>query len=211
MPGQLEWFRVARAAGLARRARICIVSASPKTERDVKRPAGSLLMLAAAACMQSSTPMADSPTAVMWDSAAETDAKGAVDRMVTAFATMDIEAVKSLLAQDGYAASYELDLENKPVRMSTRDDAVKYAEDVFAEVKKLNATMNVNVKSNECHATSSVAYCSLEHDFSAKMPDGQTMTQPTRASIVLVKEGGTWKWAHWHSSLSAAPPASAAK
>jgi hypothetical protein len=176
----------------------------------VKKLIGPLVMLAAA-CSSGNTPMADSQDGVMWDSTAARDAKAAVDAMVNAFVTMDLEGVKSRLAQDGYVTSFELDLEGKPTRMATRDDAVKYTEDVIAEVKKLNATLSATVKSSDCRATAGVAYCAIDHDFSATMPDGQVVSQPSRASIALVKEGGTWKWAHWHTSLSAVPAAPGAK
>lgn len=80
---------------------------------------------------------------------------------------------------------------------------------MFAQMNKMGGMVKVDVHSIECRATSTLAYCAMEHDFKATMPDGSTMSQPSRASVVLRKGIDGWKWTHWHTSpaVVAAPPA----
>jgi ketosteroid isomerase-like protein len=166
-------------------------------------------ILLACGTSQESTP--DTQMSVPWDSAAASEARAAVERGAKAFEMMDVEGVRGVLAADGFSTSYDLDVENKPLRLATRDDAVKYAEDMFAEVKKMNATIKVTIKSLDCRATSHLGYCVLEHAFDATMPDGKTMSQQQQATIVLTKGADGWKWAHWHTSSASAPPAASGK
>ncbi|MGH7713432.1 MAG: nuclear transport factor 2 family protein [Gemmatimonadaceae bacterium] len=178
----------------------------------MRRIATLLIASVAAACIQSSPPMADSATVAQWDSSAANAVRASVQKGLDAFAAMDLEAIKSVLAQDSWVQTYDIDLENKPVRMATRDEAAKYAEDIFAEVKKMNGTLKVDTKVVDCRATATLGFCAAEYDFSATMPDGRTTTQPTHTTIVLARGADGWKWVHWHSSLSsAAPSASSAK
>lgn len=168
------------------------------------------LLLAVAASGCTGTAQAPSaPAAAVFDDAAAAEARAAVQKGVAAFASQDLAAVKAELAQDGTVATFELDLDNKPVRLATRDEALKYAEDMFAQLGKMKATLAVDVRSLECRATATIAYCAMEHDFKASMPDGGSISQPSRATIVLRKGGDGWKWTHWHTSLAAAPAAPA--
>jgi len=81
---------------------------------------------------------------------------------------------------------------------------------IFDEVKKMGATLDMGVPSIHCRATSTLAYCVMEYDFSAMMPDSTKMTQPSRTSLVLRKGEDGWKWAHWHTSLATVPTPPAA-
>ncbi len=67
----------------------------------------------------------------------------------------------------------------------------------------MGATFKIDVHSIECRATSTLAYCAMEHDVKATLPDGSMMTQPSRASVVLRRGVDGWKWTHWHTSLAA--------
>jgi len=160
------------------------------------------LFLAAtlAACGAKTTPPSDAPATVQWDSATAGEVRGVVERGVNAFMQMDTEGVKSVLSQDWASASFETDMENKPLRMATRDDAAKYAEDTFAEVKKMGATLKIDTKQLDCRGTSTLAYCVLDHEVTATPATGKPVVQPGRATIVLAKGADGWKWVHWHSS-----------
>jgi ketosteroid isomerase-like protein len=160
------------------------------------------LFLAAtlAACGAKTTPAPDTPATVQWDSATAGEVRGVVERGVNSFMQMDVEGVKSVLSQDWASASYETDFENKPIRMATRDDGIKYAEDIFAEAKKMGATLKVDIKNIDCRGTSTLGYCVMDHDVTATVPKGPPMVQPGRATIVLAKGTDGWKWVHWHSS-----------
>lgn len=170
-----------------------------------------LLIAVLPACTQPSRATSDSATAVLWDSTAASEARAAAQKGVDAFVAADIEGVKSVFAPDGFITSYDIDLENRPLRLPTRDDAVKYAEDTFAELKKMNATLRGDVKGMDCRGTSVLAYCALDFDLAATLADGKTMSQPSRATIVLAKGAEGWKWVHWHTSIASAPPATTAK
>jgi ketosteroid isomerase-like protein len=135
------------------------------------------------------------------DAAAEVRAQ--VEKTMNAFAAMDLEGLKAGLAED--VTSFEMDLESKPLRLRSRDDAIRFAEQIFAEMKKMGASMKLDFHSSDCHATSALAYCTVVFDFKAAMPDGSTMAQPSRNTVVLRKGDDGWKWVHWHSSLAAAP------
>ena len=126
-----------------------------------------------------------------------------VARTMGAFAAMDLEGFKAGLAED--VVAFEMDLENRPVRLGSRDDAVRYAEEMFAQVKKMGASLTLDIHSTDCRASSTLAYCTVEFDFKATMADGSTMLQPSRNSVVLRKGDDGWKWAHWHSSLAVLP------
>ena len=69
----------------------------------------------------------------------------------------------------------------------------------------MGASLRLDVHSSDCHATSTLAYCTVEFDAKATMADGSTMSQPSRNSIVLRLGVAGWKWAHWHSSLAILP------
>lgn len=138
-----------------------------------------------------------------WDEAAAGEVRAQVERTMQAFAAMDREAFAAGLAAD--VVSFEIDLEGKPVRLGSRDDAVRYAEETFAELEKMGASLQLDIHANDCRATETLAYCTVEFDLDAAMADGSTMSQPSRNSVVLRKGDDGWKWAHWHSSLAAPP------
>ena len=126
---------------------------------------------------------------------------------MAAFVAMDLAGFEAGLAED--VVSFEMDLEGKPVRLGSRDAAGRYAEEMFAELKKMGAGLKLDIHSLDCRADPRLAYCTVEFDLKATMPDGSTMLQPSRNSVVLRKIDGGWKWTHWHSSLAVlpAPPA----
>lgn len=111
---------------------------------------------------------------------------------------MDLEHFKAGLTEN--VVAFEMDLESKPVRLGSRDEVVRYAEEMFAQVKKMGASMKLDI-----HATSTRAYGTVEFDFTATMADGSTMSQPSRNSVVLRKDADGWRWTHWHSSLAVFP------
>ena len=162
-------------------------------------------MLAAGA--GESSPASPVPTTVQWNDAAAQGVRAQVEGTMGAFVSMDLEGFKAGLAEE--VVAFEMDLEGKPVRLGSRDEALRYAEAVFAQVKEMGASLKLDIHSSDCRATSTLAYCTVEFDFMAMMPDGSTMSQPSRNSVVLRYGDDGWKWTHWHSSLAvlAAPPA----
>ena len=169
------------------------------------RPIATMVLAATlAACGSKTTPAPDIPATVQWDSTTAGEVRGVVERGVNSIAQLDPEGVKAVLSQDWTFASFDTDMENKPVRLATRDDAIKFAEGVIADVKKLNATLKIDMKNLECRGTSTLAYCVLDHDVTATMPRGKPMTQPQRATFVLAKGADGWKWVHFHSSAGPA-------
>jgi len=122
---------------------------------------------------------------------------------MNAFVAMDLDRFIGGLTDD--VVAFEFDLENKPVRLESQTEVARWAGMMFAELKRMNATMKLDVQKISCQSGSAFAYCTVEFNFSMVMGDGSTMTQPTRNTVALRKSGGVWKWAHWHSSPSAAP------
>ncbi|MBI3796987.1 MAG: nuclear transport factor 2 family protein [Deltaproteobacteria bacterium] len=150
------------------------------------------------------TPAPQVPTTVQWNDTAAQEVRAQVEGTMNAFASKDLERFKAGLAPD--VVAFEMDLESKPVRIGSRDDAVRYAEEMFAQVKKTFKSLTLDFHSTDCRATSTLAYCTVEFDFQATMLDGSTVLQPSRNTVVLRKGDDGWKWTHWHSSL-AVPPA----
>lgn len=137
------------------------------------------------------------------DSAAAKEAGAQVEKTMKAFAAMNVADFKAGLAED--VTAFEFDMDGKPVRLRGRDDALRFAEETFAQGKKMGASFSLDIHRIECHAAALLAYCTVEFDFKATMPDGSQMIQPTRNSFVLSKEKDGWRWAHWHSSLLVTP------
>ncbi len=135
--------------------------------------------------------------------ATKQEVRAQVERTMGAFTSMDLEGFKAGLSED--VVAFEMDLESKPVRLGSRDDAVRYADEMFAQLKKMGASLKLDVHSSDCRGTSMLAYCIVEFDFKATMPDGSMMSQPSRNSVVLRRGDNDWKWTHWHSSLAVPP------
>ncbi len=173
------------------------------------RLAALLVAVTLSAC-GTTTPEPSASASIQWDSTAASEARAVVERGVRAFESMDVEGVKSVIADRWATPSFETDMENKPVRMATYADGIKYAEDIFAAVKKMGASLKVDVKDMTCRGTSTLQYCVMDHDVIATMADGKPAVQPQRATIVLGKGQAGWKWLHWHSSAGPAASAPAA-
>jgi hypothetical protein len=47
--------------------------------------------------------------------------------------------------------------------------------------------VTLDMHATGCHATAAAGYCTVEFDVWAKMPDGSTIVQPSRNTIVLRK------------------------
>jgi len=175
----------------------------------MRRHATVLIAVLAAACTQPQ-PATEAAGVVQWDSTAANEARASVQKAFDGLAAMDVNAVTSVVA-DPFLPTFDVDLENKPVRMATRDEAVNYVTGIIGEVKKMNATMKLTAKGIECRSTATFGVCTIEYDFAATMPDGKTMSQPSRMTVALAKGADGWKWIHWHSSLSSVAPPAAAK
>ena len=162
-----------------------------------------LLAMALGSCAGRPTPARPVPDTVQWNDAATQEARAQVERTMGAFASMDLEGFKAGLAEG--VVAFEIDMEGKPVRLASRDEAARFAAETFALLKKMGASAKLDIHSSDCHAISMLAYCTVEFDFNARMADGSTMSQPTRNSVVLRKGDDGWKWTHWHSSLAVLP------
>jgi len=143
-----------------------------------------------------------------WNDDAAKAARAAVAQGLAAVERFDAEALRGLCTTD--LVAYDIDLEGKPIRMGSLDEAISYVGGISAEAKKMGAHVKFENVEYNCRATSDVAYCLLAYAFVATMPDGARSVQPSQTTVVLTKTGGGWKWAHWHTSLSAAPSQSEA-
>lgn len=145
----------------------------------------------------------------MWNDEATNAARSVVEQGLAAVERLDSERLKALSTADMVA--FDIDLESKPVRMGSLNDAVAYVAGISAEAKKMGAKVKFENVEYNCRATSDLAYCILEYNFVATMGDGTRMVQPSQTTVVLTKSDGAWKWAHWHTSLSAAPTSEGTK
>lgn len=177
----------------------------PKTQEESTMSGTRVILLATmlGACAGGPRLAPQVQTTAQWNDAAAQEVRAQVERAMSAFASMDLESFKAGLTED--VVAFEMDLEGKPVRLGSRDEVVRYAEEMFAQVKEMGASMKLDIHSSDCHATSTLAYCTVEFDFTATMADGSTMLQPSRNSVVLRKGDDGWRWTHWHSSLAVLP------
>lgn len=171
---------------------------------------GCFAAAALSACAAQNTPAPSASASVQWDTVAASEVRSVVQQGVDAFARLDLEGIKSVLSQDWTTASFEIDFENKPLRLATRDDAIKYAEDIFGQVKQMGATLKIDLTNMDCRATATLGYCEFVTAVIATPPKGAPMTQPGRATVVAAKGADGWKWVHWHSSPGAASAAAPA-
>jgi ketosteroid isomerase-like protein len=162
-----------------------------------------LAAAALAACARGS-----GDAAARWDDAGSREARAQVERTMDAFAARDLGGFTAGLAPD--VVGFEVDLDGKPVRLGSRDEAARFAGSTFAALAKMGAALRLDRHATSCRADASLAWCTVEFDARATMPDGSSMVQPTRNTVVLRRDGGAWKWAEWHSSPAVAPPAPAA-
>ena len=116
---------------------------------NCKRMTLIVLVLGACGC----TPAA--PPTAQWNDIAMQEVRTQVEGTMNAFVSMDLERFKAGLAED--VVSFEMDLENKPVRLSSRDDVVRWTEATFSEVKKMGASLKLDIHSTNCRATSTLA------------------------------------------------------
>jgi ketosteroid isomerase-like protein len=158
--------------------------------------------LAAVSCTPAPAPPAKTAASGAEDAVQEVKAQ--VQKTMNAFAATDLEGFKAGLRED--VVSFEFDMEGKPVRLGSREEALQFAQDIWAALQEMGATIQLETHSTECRAGTRLAYCTVEFDFNAVMADGSVMTQPTRNSVVLQSDEGGWRWVHWHSSPAAAPP-----
>src|SRR5262249_52275492 len=135
------------------------------------------------------------------------EARGAVEQTIAAYSKGDTAALGRALADDAWLPTFEIDLDGKPVRLATRADGVRYNNDVLAALQGMKATIKVELKSIEWRAAAGLAVCAIEHEPQVTTTDGKTMTQPSRATVVLRKGTDGWRWMHWHTSLSVAAAA----
>lgn len=135
------------------------------------------------------------------------DVRAQVEKTMSAFLAMDAKAFESEL--DERVTSYEMDLNNAPVHIGSRKEAVSYAEMMFAGLKGAGAKLRMTVDAMDCDAQGAMAYCTVAFRVDGTMGDGSSFTEPWRNTVVLRKEAGGWKWVHWHSSLNR--PSEAAK
>ena len=168
-----------------------------------------LLATVLTACGSKPTATPRTSTIAEWSEGATQDVRAQVQRTMGAFASADLDGFKSGLTED--VVAFEMDLEGKPVRLGSREDVLRYAEATFAELKKMGASVKLDIHSLDCRATTTLAYCTVEFDAKATMGDGSTMSQPSHNSVVLRRGVAGWTWTHWHSSLAILPPPPAAK
>jgi ketosteroid isomerase-like protein len=141
-----------------------------------------------------------------WNDVATQDVKVHVERVMHAFAAMQLDSIKAGLAPN--VTAFETDLDGKPVRLGSRDEVAKFAEDLFGAINTMGARIALDIRSTDCHATVALGYCTVQFDFKMTTKDGKTVTQPQYNTIVLDRTENGWEWAHWQSS--AAPPAPSA-
>jgi len=167
-----------------------------------------LMFLASVLAVSGCARPSQSVPATQWDDTRASEVRAQVETTMNAFARFDLASFEAGLTPN--VVAFEMDLETKPVRFGSRAEVSKWAEATFAELKKMGANATLDIHSNNCRATATVAFCTVEFDLKATMGDGTTMTQPSRNAVVLQNFGDGWKWTHWHSSPSGPAAQSAA-
>jgi ketosteroid isomerase-like protein len=143
------------------------------------------------------------PATSMWNDEAAKAARTVAEQGLAAMERFDAAGLEALCTAD--VVAFDIDLDNKPVRVGSQNEAFEYLAGISAGAKEMGATFKFENVKCDCRATSDLAYCILEYDFVATTADSTRMVQPSHTTVVLTKADGAWKWAHWHTSLSEAP------
>jgi ketosteroid isomerase-like protein len=165
------------------------------------RKTGFVSLLGAAAL--AAIALAPASLAASTGGAATDEVWAAVERGIAQFVNMDRAGFAASIAEE--VVAYDIDLEGKPVKMSSMVEALAYFDAIVAEVGKMGAKLRVDLRSHTCAGSADLGWCAVEFDFVATMADGTATTQPSFVSCVLRKTADGWKWVHWHTSLSVLP------
>src|ERR1043166_4670004 len=116
---------------------------------------------------------AGAPQTAQWDSSAAQDVRAVWDRTMQLMGSLDLQGTVDLIADDGFIGAYDLDMQDKPVTLSTKAEASKFMEGMMAELKKGGGTMTFKTRSFECRATSTFAVCRADMELAVTI-GGQT-------------------------------------
>ena len=164
-----------------------------------------ILVATLGACATEPMPAPQTPATAQWDAGAAQEVQAEFARMFGMWEALDLEALKGELVEDGFLTSYDFDMDGKPMKMGSRDEAVRYMEAMIGPIKKSGGSFKIKQHSLECRATATLGYCAANFDLVATMADGTKMTQPTQVTGTMRKRDDGWKWTHWHSSLAQMP------
>jgi len=119
---------------------------------------------------------------------------------------LDAGNFRAMLAEvDDDAIVLDLDENNKPVRFQGKEAVSGYFKGLEEAAKSQGLKFDSKIVRNDCAATSSVGYCVLEFDQTISAGGKAMPPARYRATLVSRKVGDTWRWTHWHGSLSSAP------
>lgn len=149
---------------------------------------------------------ATTPATVQWDEGVNAELVATMQRMNDAWSKGDLEGVRGLLADESFVRSFDLDMANKPIVFHSKAEVLAFAEQAFAEIKKMGATMQFTIKDIDCRATATFGVCAGQMDATATM-GGKTEAMSFRMTAGLQKNANGWAVAHWHASSANAPEA----
>ncbi|MEK6607092.1 MAG: DUF4437 domain-containing protein [Myxococcota bacterium] len=164
-------------------------------------------LAAALGCGETQTPPASSatPEVAHWDDAATRELRTFGEATMRAWQAGDIDTIRNGVAGDGFLASFDLDMMGKPIKLSSRDELVNFAETMIGQMKQSNTTMKLDTRMLECRATATFGGCAVEFDMTMKPADGQPMSFALRGTALARKGADGWKNTHWHASLAKLP------
>lgn len=169
----------------------------------------SIVALAALCACAPKNQQANAPTTAVWDDAAAAELQAASEASMTAWEKGDVVAISSSIADDGYLASYDLDMMGQPISLNSKADVTAHAQKMADAMKAMGATCTMKITRNECKATSTFGACVTEMEGTFTMGD-KTDTVFMRGTGTARKGADGWKWTHWHGSMAKMPPMPAA-
>ena len=149
---------------------------------------------------------ATTPATVQWDEGVNAELVATMQRMNDAWSKGDLEGVRGLLADESFVRSFDLDMTNRPIVFHSKAEVLAFAEQAFAEIKKMGATMQFTIKDIDCRATATFGVCAGQMDAAATMA-GKTEAMSFRLTAGLQKNANGWAVTHWHASSAHAPVA----
>jgi ketosteroid isomerase-like protein len=157
-------------------------------------------VLAASGCASTG---ASSRGTVQWDEKAAAEAEATLHKFHRAWDTMDIEAVRAAIADDGFLTTFEINSKNEAVKLSSKEELIQFMNSAFNEFKGQNSTTDARPRVDMvCRATATLAVCTEECDIKVKLADGSSEITPHRGTSILRKGPDGWKFTHWHVSES---------
>ncbi len=137
---------------------------------------------------------------VQWDDQASKELMSALHHTHEVANAGDIQAVKQSYLGDNALVTFELDPDDTPVALRSKQEIDAHLDRVSAGINA-EGTLNLDGPKMNCRATATFGVCTEECTVRLKKANGTEQVDHFFGSGTAVKIGGEWKWVQWHMSV----------